>query len=133
MSNVIIDPDQLSSAIAEQLGLYQKNIEQKINKCGAESMKELVRITQDTAPFNAKHHGRHYVSCIASRKENSRLGITTYTWYVKAPCHRLTHLLVHGHPMPNGGHYAGDPFLKNACDKVLPEYEKKIIEAVQDG
>ena len=132
MSNVI-NPDQLSGAVAEQLGLYQKNIEQKINKCGAESMKELVRITQDTAPFNMKHHGRHFVKCIASRKENSRLGITTYTWYVKAPCHRLTHLLVNGHATKDGKRTKKDPFLKNACDKVLPEFEKDVIKAVQDG
>lgn len=131
MSNVI-NPDQLSNAISEQLELYQKNVEQKIDKYGAESMKELVRITKDTAPFNAKHHGRHFVSCIANRKEKSRLGFTTHTWYVKAPCHRLTHLLVNGHVTQSGKRTKKDPFLKDACDKVLPEFEENVKKAVQD-
>ncbi len=132
-NNLVIRPEALGDAISEQLELYQKSVETKIDKCAAKATNELVRITKDTAPFNAKHHGRHFVNCIASKKEKGRIGVATYTWHVKAPCHRLTHLLVNGHPMPNGEHYDGDPFLKNACDKVLPEFEENVKKAVKDG
>jgi len=131
-SYITISPEQLSEAVSEQLELYQKETVQKIDKAGSKAMKNLVRITKDTAPFNAKHHGRHYVSCIASRKESSRTGVCTYTWYVKPPCHRLTHLLVKGHATKDGGRTKKGLFLENACDKVLPEFEQDVIKAVKD-
>lgn len=134
MSNhIIINPETLSCAVSEQLELYHKSVELKVDKCAAKAVKELVRITKDTAPYNEKHHGRHFVNCIASKKEKSRIGTSTYIWYVKPPCYRLTHLLVNGHQTADGKRTKKDPFLKNACDKVLPEFEKDVIEAVKDG
>ena len=131
-NNNIISPEQLSSAVSEQLELYRKSVELKVDRCAAKATKELVRITKDTAPFNAKHHGRHFVHCIASKREKSRIGVSTYTWYVKAPCYRLTHLLVNGHATKDGRRTPKDPFLKNACDKVLPEFEQDVIKAVKE-
>ena len=58
-------------------------------------------------------------------------GTKKYIWHVKAPDHRLTHLLVHGHATRNGGRTKADPFLQNALDTVLPEYETAVKEAVQ--
>lgn len=130
--NIIINPDALSDAVFEQLELYRKSTELKIDRCAIKAVKELVRITQDTAPFNAKSHGRHFVHCIAHKRQPSRIGIAEYVWYVKSPCYRLTHLLVKGHPTNNGGRTKGDPFLQNACDKVLPQFEKDVQEAVKD-
>ena len=130
---IIISPEQLSNAISEQLELYKKSVELQIDKAGAKAVKNMVRITKDTAPINLKHHGRHYVSCIASKREKSRTGPAVYTWYVKPPCYRLTHLLVNGHVTKNGGRTRKDPFLKNACDKVLPEFENDVIKAVEDS
>ncbi|MDE6730873.1 MAG: hypothetical protein K2J71_08900, partial [Oscillospiraceae bacterium] len=72
---MMISPEALGDAISEQLELYQKSVETKIDKHAAQAAKELVRITKNTAPFNAKHHGRHFVNCIASKKEKSRIGV----------------------------------------------------------
>ena len=47
--------------------------------------------------------------------------------------HRLTHLLVHGHATRNGGRTKANPFLKNALDAVLPEYERAVEEAVKEA
>ena len=58
---------------------------------------------------------------------------SSYIWYVRAPAHRLTHLLVHGHATKDGGRTKGDPFLKNALDEVLPEYEQRVEEAIKNG
>lgn len=129
----IIGPEQLSNAIFEQLELYKKSVVLQIDRCGAKAINELVRITKDTAPINLKHHGRHYVSCIAKKREKSADGTAVYTWYVKPPCHRLTHLLVKGHALKDGGRTKADPFLKNACDKVFPEYEEAVKKAIENG
>lgn len=134
MSNAIkVTPEQLGAAIGEQLAMYQRSVEQELDKCGAKAIRNLVQITKNTAPMSAKHRGRHYVECIASRKENSRIGTSTYTWYVKAPCHRLTHLLVNGHATKNGGRTRKNPFLQNACAQVQAEYEQDVMEAVKNG
>ncbi|MBQ7013391.1 MAG: hypothetical protein IJN11_05690 [Oscillospiraceae bacterium] len=128
-----IAPGQLGGAIAEALTLYSEEVQKRVDKAGQKAVNELVRKTKDTAPFDVKAHHRHYVDCIASKKIQSRLGFTEHVWYVKAPCYRLTHLLVHGHETRDGGRTRADPFLQNALDEVLPEYEAAVEEAIQNG
>lgn len=127
----ILQPDDLSGAISDALELYSEDVLKLVDKAGKNAVDELVRITKDTAPYDAKHHGRHYVSCIAADTQKRKTG-NVYTWYVKAPCCRLTHLLVHGHATRNGTRRVpGDPFLHNAWDRVRPDYERAVEEAIQ--
>jgi hypothetical protein len=58
-------------------------------------------------------------------------GQKRFIWHVKAPDYRLTHLLVKGHATKDGGRTKANPFLQNALDQVLPEYEKEVEEAVK--
>lgn len=131
-SPIKITPEQLGAVIGEQVELYRKSVELKVDRCGAKAIKKLVQVTKATAPMSAKHRGRHYVECIASRRESSRIGTSTYTWYVQAPCYRLTHLLVNGHATKDGDRTKKNPFLKNACDQVQAEYEQNVLEAVKN-
>lgn len=121
----------LGEAIQEELTIYHKDVQAKINKAGKKAIGEIVRKTKDTAPFNAQAYHRHYVDLIASKTEQSRTGDDTNIWYVKPPGHRLTHLLVDGHETRDGGRTKADPFLQNALDAVLPEYEAEVQEAVK--
>lgn len=134
MSSKSIQPADLSSVISNTLELYSEDVQRCVDKAGKKAVDELVRITKDTAPYDAQHHGRHFVSCIASKvKKNSTTG-NQYIWYVKAPCYRLTHLLVNGHMDRSGRHRTkGDPFLHRAWDKVRLEYEHDVEEAVKDA
>lgn len=130
MSNRDIPFEGIGDAIAEELGLYQREVQEKLNKAGRKAIKELERKTKDTAPFNAGAYHQHYADLIATKEEPSRLGDNTYTWYVKAPGHRLTHLLVHGHETKDGGRTKADPFLANALEAVLADYEREVEEAL---
>lgn len=123
----------LGGAIAQELTLYSKDVQDKVNKAGRKAIKEIERKTKDTAPFNAQAYHQHYVDLIATKSEKSRTGDEKHTWYVKPPGHRLTHLLVDGHETRDGGRTSGDPFLQNALDDVLPDYEKDVEEAVKSG
>jgi hypothetical protein len=125
--------EDLGGAIAQELNLYSKDVQDKVNKAGRKAIKEIERKTKDTAPFNAKAYHQHYVDLIATKSEKSRTGDEKHTWYVKPPGHRLTHLLVDGHETRDGGRTSGDPFLENALDDVLPDYEKDVEEAVKSG
>ena len=119
----------LGDAITKDLTVYRKEVQERINKAGRKAIKEVERKTRDTAPFNAKAYHQHYADLIATKSEKSRTGDEKHTWYVKPPGHRLTHLLVHGHETRDGGRTRADPFLQNALDDVLPDYEKEVEDA----
>ena len=125
--------ENLGGAIARELTVYGKEVQDNVNKAGRKAIKEVERKTKDTAPFNEQAYHQHYADQITTKTESSRTGDETHTWYVKPPGHRLTHLLVHGHETRDGGRTRGDPFLQNALDDVLPDYEKDVEEAVKNG
>lgn len=125
-----INLSTLGEVIGEELRLYTFEVNEKVYKAGQKAVKELERITKDTAPFNARAYHQHYADLITSKSERRRTGVTVHTWYVKPPGHRLTHLLVHGHETRDGDRTKADPFLENALAKVLPDYERDIEEAL---
>lgn len=130
MANRSIKASDLGKAIAEQLALYSEETVEEVNAAGERAIKKLVSLTKKTAP--KRPEGGDFAKSITyTAKVNSATGDKEFTWGAKAPKHRLTHLLVHGHAKPNGGRVPGDPFLENAMDKVLPEYEREVEEALK--
>ena len=126
MANTI-KPDEIGKAIEQELTTYHRDVLTRVNSASEEAVKALVKKTKATAP---KRSGR-FRKNIASKTVLGDHG-NRYIWHVKAPDHRLTHLLVHGHAKPDGGRVKGDPFLKNALDEVLPEYENAVEEAIKN-
>ena len=124
-----IKPTDLGDAIVEQLTLYHEDIIEKVNAAGEKAVKALVSKTKKTAP---KRSGDYRKSITSVTKENTATGDKEFTWGAKAPHYRLTHLLVNGHQKQNGGRVGGDPFLENALNEVLPEYEKDVEEALKN-
>lgn len=123
----------LDKVLTQDLTAYAKGVTEGIDKAASTAVRELVRITRDTAPFNARAYHQHYMDLIASKRIVSRATGSTYVWYVKPPGHRLTHLLVDGHETRDGERTQASPFLENACDRVLPEFEKAVERAIKDG
>lgn len=126
-----VAPEELGGAIARELTVYAKDVQDGVNKAGRKAIKELERKTKDTAPFNARAYHQHYADLITTKTEKARTGDETHLWYVEPPGHRLTHLLVDGHETRDGGRTRADPFLANALAAVLPDYEKEVEEAVK--
>lgn len=124
-----IKPEDLGAAIEEQLTLYHEGVTERVAAAGRRSIKKLVKITQETAPLGERRGG-NFAASITSKEIKAARG-SRFFWFVKAPNHRLTHLLVNGHATKDGGRTKADPFLHNALDQVLPEYEKEIEEAVK--
>lgn len=123
-----ISSSDLSAALARRLTIYGEGIAGRVNAAGETAIKELVQKTKATAPKRSGSFRKH----IASTTKEAGHGMKQYIWYVKAPDHRLTHLLVHGHAKKNGGRTAGDPFLQNALDEILPEYERAVEGALRN-
>lgn len=123
-----IKPADLSDAIKEELTLYHKDVIEQVNEAGESAVKDLVKKTKATAP---KHLGNFRKAITYKAETNTATGDKTFTWGAKSPKHRLTHLLVKGHAKQNGGRVDGDPFLENALDQVLPEYEREVEESIK--
>ena len=121
--------EDLGAAISKELTIYHESVVEAIDAAGDKAVKELVKRTKATAP---KYSGAFRKSIAGKQLKKTSRG-STYVWYVKAPHHRLTHLLVHGHATKDGGRTKADPFLSKALDQVLPEYEKDVMEALQNG
>lgn len=122
--------EDLGDAIAQELTVYHNEVVEKVDSIGQASIKLLVKLTKATAPAGKRGEYRKSISSklLVKKKTGS-----TYVWYAKSPNHRLTHLLVHGHETRDGGRTKADPFLQNALDTVLPEYEKNVEEAIKNG
>lgn len=125
--------DELGGAIARELTVYAKDVQDAVNKRGRKAIKDVERKTKDTAPFNARAYHRHYADQITSKTVKSRTGDEVHIWYAKGAAGRLTHLLAKGHETRDGGRTRPDPFLQNALDAVLPDYEREVEEAVKNG
>lgn len=125
-----ISPSELGAAIAEQLTVYREGVVERINAAGKKAVKKLVTLTRKTAPIRT---GKYVRSITHTETINYATGYTEYTWGVKSPHYRLTHLLVNGHATADGGRTPGDPFLENALNVVMPEYEQDVEEAISDG
>lgn len=123
-----ISPAKIGKALSEELTIYREDVIEKVNEAGERAAKELVKKTRATAP---KRSGSFRKAITYTKETNSVTGESEYTWGAKAPKHRITHLLVHGHAKKNGGRVPGDPFLENALNQVLPEYEKEVEEALK--
>lgn len=120
------------------LTIYNEELNEKLREITTESMKKLVKETKANAPIG-KRNGQYKKNITAdySGVKASARGLRGQNihaiWHVKAPDYRLTHLLVKGHATKDGGRTAADPFLQNAIDQVLPEYEQKVQEAISNG
>lgn len=138
MSNKLnVKATDLSVALEAQLSKYNQEVNDQLAVVVEQSAKKLVKLTKATAP-KGKRNGRFAKSIAAEtselKKAKSRVHaglhgrVIKATWYVKAPDYRLTHLLVHGHDTKDGGRTRANPFLKDAVDQVLPEYEQAVQE-----
>ena len=129
--------NDLGTQMTQALTIYSEEINEKLREITRESMKQLVKETRATAPIGrriAKESYRKHIAADYRGLKKSAKGLKgqdiNAVWYVKAPDYRLTHLLVNGHATKNGGRTQGNPFLHNARDRVVAEYEQKVEEAL---
>lgn len=122
--------EDLDTVIRQTLTMYHEDVNAAIDEASDKAVKKIVKRSKAAAPVGARGSFKKNISskCLKKTKNGS-----TYVWYVKAPDHRLTHLLVHGHVTKNGGRTKSNPFLQNAVEQTIPEYTQDIKEALRHG
>lgn len=128
MGRIKLSGNQLAQAVSEELTIYSEQVEEALAEATREAMVDLVRKTRATAPKREGTFRKAISGDFRGLKRGNRNPHAV--WYVKAPHHRRTHLLVHGHAKKGGGRVDGDPFLHNALNEVLPAYENAVKEAL---
>lgn len=128
--SVTVKVADLDAALRQTLTLYHEEVNKAIDAASDKAVKALVKRTRATAPVGKRSSFKRH---IASKQLTRTRSGSTYVWYVKAPDYRLTHLLVHGHATRDGGRTKADPFLRDALDAVLPDYQREIEEALKGG
>ena len=122
-----IKPTDLGKAISQELTLYHENVVEKVNAAGSSAIKKLVKQTKAGAPVDSGD----FKKAITSKELTAGNGVKSYVLFARPPKHRIFHLLVHGHVKKDGDRVPGNPFLQNAYDQVIPEYEKDVEEALK--
>lgn len=123
-----ISPENLGAAIEQELTIYAREVQEGVEAAGDKAVKKLVKMTRATAPVGHRGSFKKHITSTKKRQGPRRV---LNIWHVKPPDHRLTHLLVHGHATKDGGRTKANPFLQNALDQVLPDYEREIREAIE--
>ena len=139
LANDKITIDDLADAIGERLTVYQSETAHKVLNVTKKTMRRFVKITKQTAPRQTVNPKRKrtlragtFARAIRSTVEDNGLTGSKGIWYVGGKEYRLTHLIVNGHQLRQGGRTRGDPFLENALESVADEYIKGIEEAVKN-
>ena len=115
---------QLSPKMQEILNQYAGNVTKKIKVLAEETVIELTKNTKTTSPEKTGDYKRH----ISYEKTRETSTSTIYTWHVKDPEYRLTHLLVNAHAKRNGGR-VGSKF--PLAEQVI-EAENKFVNGVKE-
>ncbi len=114
----------LSDEIQTTLNKYAGNVTKKIKVLAEETVVELTKNTKMSSPVKTGDYKRH----ISYEKTRETSTSTVYTWYVKDPEYRLTHLLANGHAKRNGGRVESKFPL---AEKVV-EAENKFVNGTKE-
>lgn len=128
-----ISIDGLSDAIKNELENYKKEVIDGVKKATYNAADEFTKLTKKDAPkSNTKRRGK-FARNIAFKKTYDSTTGAAYTWYVKDPEYRLTHLLKNGHATRKGGRTKAQDFITNNYNKVEEKYIEEVEEVIKNG
>lgn len=132
--------NDLDKAIAEQLNSYASDIRLKVHVVTDTAVRKLVQKTKKRAPKGVEgrktRDGKNripgtFAKHITRTVEDKGVLGTKGIWHVNGDEYRLTHLLVHGHQLRQGGRAQGNDFLDKSVQEVSKEYVEELVKAVE--
>lgn len=126
--------ENLPEAIDNEFKIYSKEVMDQIKEITKDTAKDLVTETKSRAPGPGPRRWKYRNAITYSITKDTPNDFIA-TWHVKAPEHRLTHLLENPHVMKNQygvfGQYPGRRFIRESLEIVAPNYERKIGKAIE--
>ena len=116
--------------IGPTLDKYHAQVTKDINAASKDAADKLTKKLKKTAPRNS---GKYACSIGHTSRTSPATGATTYSVGAKGKQGRLTHLLANGHETRSGSRTRANPYLKNAVNEVLPEYEREVKQVIERG
>ncbi len=132
MARPTIAPSRLGAEVAGILEDYRDDVLRAVNAESRQAAERLVRATKAAAPRGHTRR-KHYASSIACRRLRSTPVGDVYVWYVRAPEHRLSHLLERDHATggpSNRGRARGTGFISRAFAEESETYARRVREVV---
>lgn len=117
-----IDIAQLANEISRQLELYAEAVDEDINVAAKKVSKEGEAKLKQTSPEGARGE---YATGWTIKKQ----GKNYILW--NAEHYQLTHLLEKGHATRDGGRTQAQPHIKPVEQKMIKDFEKEVIKAVE--
>jgi hypothetical protein len=121
--------DGLADAIMDAMQEYTEEVEEAIPEIVDSTADAMVREIRTAAPKRKGKYAKGWTVRQLGERTRSKEG------YAKLVCnpkrYSIAHLVEYGHAKRGGGRVAGKPHIRPACDRLLPEFEKKIEEAVK--
>jgi hypothetical protein len=123
------DINGLADAIMEAMLEYTEEVEEAIPQIVDSTADAMVKEIRAAAPKRTGKYAKGWTVRQFGERTRSKEG------YAKLVCnpkrYSIAHLLEYGHAKRGGGRVSGKPHIRPACDKLLPEFERKIGEAVK--
>ena len=126
---------QLSPKLQEILNKNAATITNKVKGLAKDTAVELTKNTKKDAPTKTREYKKH----ITYKKTKETSTSAVYTWYVKDPEYRLTHLISKGHRLVVGtgpGNKIPKEVGKTKSNDYLSrnviEAEKKFVKGVKE-
>jgi hypothetical protein len=123
------DINGLADAIMDAMLEYTEEVEEVIPDIVDGTADAMVKEIRASAPKRTGEYAKGWTSRKLGERTRSKEG------YAKLICnpkrYSIAHLVEYGHAKRDGGRVSGKPHIRPVCDKLLPEFEKKIEEAVK--
>ena len=135
---VTICPEGFAEALKLQLEQYNESVIKGMKKAAARAVQDCDKAIKDSITFHQSPAGK-YVKSFATKMTKEGPTTIEYTWYVKAPEYRLTHLLEFGHrTRMKTAHYGSTaetrafPHIKHGEKVGTENFEKYLAEVLEN-
>ena len=124
-----IDITKLSPKIQEMLNSFASTITDQVKVLEKETAEDLTDNTKRDSPKRTGDYKKH----ITYKKTKETATSSVYTWYVKDPEYRLTHLIANGHAKRNGGRTKSNDYLSKNVIEAETDFVKGVKEIIENG